>query len=113
MWDRFFLSRTIFFGPFLGITFLAAGTSIPDAYASLLVSKQGQGDMAIANCFGSNVFDILVGLAVPWLIQTTYIDPSGYAIIFSKGLLYTVVLLFLTIIITASIEPDQNNKQHW
>ncbi|OQR75061.1 sodium/potassium/calcium exchanger 3-like [Tropilaelaps mercedesae] len=84
----------------MGITFLAAGTSIPDAYASLLVSKQGQGDMAIANCFGSNVFDILIGLAVPWLIQTTFIDPSGYAIIFSKGLLYTVVLLFLTIIIT-------------
>lgn len=88
--------------PPTGITFLAAGTSIPDAYASLLVSKQGQGDMAIANCFGSNVFDILVGLAVPWLIQTTWIDPSGYSIIFSKGLLYTVVLLFLTIIITVS-----------
>lgn len=58
--------------------------------------------MAIANCFGSNVFDILVGLAVPWIIETTFNNPKGYAVIFSGGLLYTVMLLFLTIIITVS-----------
>lgn len=33
----------------MGITFLAAGTSVPDAYASLHVAKQGHGDMAVSN----------------------------------------------------------------
>ncbi|XP_076313669.1 sodium/potassium/calcium exchanger 4-like [Tachypleus tridentatus] len=84
----------------MGITFLAAGTSVPDAFASLLVAKQGQGDMAVSNSMGSNVFDILIGLAVPWFIQTAMVEPGSLAKIDSKGLVYSVVLLFLTIIIT-------------
>ena len=34
------------------------------------VSCPGQGDMAVSNSLGSNVFDILIGLGVPWSIQT-------------------------------------------
>merc|ERR1719313_2677071 len=54
---------------FMGRIFLAAGTSIPDAMGSIAVAKQGEGDMAVANSLGSNVFDILVGLGVPWTIR--------------------------------------------
>jgi Ca2+/Na+ antiporter len=54
---------------FMGLVFLAAGTSIPDAMGSVAVAKQGEGDMAVANSLGSNVFDILVGLGVPWLLR--------------------------------------------
>lgn len=43
------------------ITFIAAGSSIPDAYASIQVSRKGQGAMAVANPIGSNIFDILIG----------------------------------------------------
>uniref|UniRef100_A0A131YSX3 Sodium/potassium/calcium exchanger 3 like n=2 Tax=Rhipicephalus TaxID=34630 RepID=A0A131YSX3_RHIAP len=93
----------------MGITFLAAGTSIPDAYASLLVSRQGQGDMAIANSIGSNVFDILIGLALPWLIQTGMVEPGSLAYINSGGLVWSVVLLFLTIIITIYTI----HRSHW
>lgn len=32
------------------------------------------GDMAISNSIGSNVFDILVGLGLPWALQTLCID---------------------------------------
>merc|ERR1711907_305778 len=53
-----------------GLVFLAAGTSVPDALGSIAVAKQGEGDMAVANAFGSNVFDILLGLGVPWFIST-------------------------------------------
>ncbi|XP_075722252.1 sodium/potassium/calcium exchanger 4-like [Rhipicephalus microplus] len=93
----------------MGITFLAAGTSIPDAYASLLVSRQGQGNMAIANSIGSNVFDILIGLALPWLIQTGMVEPGSLAYINSGGLVWSVVLLFLTIIITIYTI----HRSHW
>merc|ERR1719453_616865 len=54
---------------FMGLIFLAAGTSIPDALGSVAVAKQGEGDMAVANSLGSNVFDILLGLGVPWLLR--------------------------------------------
>jgi len=54
---------------FMGRIFLAAGTSIPDAMGSIAVAKQGEGDMAVANSLGSNVFDILVGLGVPWTLR--------------------------------------------
>merc|ERR1719440_1758647 len=53
----------------MGCTLLAAGTSVPDAIGSLLVAKQGQGDMAVSNAIGSNVFDILLGLGLPWMLN--------------------------------------------
>lgn len=53
----------------MGMTFLAAGSSLPDAIASLVVAKQGSGDMAVSNCIGSNVFDMLC-LGIPWLIKS-------------------------------------------
>ncbi|XP_071041226.1 sodium/potassium/calcium exchanger 3 [Parasteatoda tepidariorum] len=84
----------------MGITFLAAGTSVPDAFASLIVARQGQGDMAVSNSLGSNIFDILIGLAFPWFIQTTMVEPGSIAVINSRGMVYSVILLFLTIIIT-------------
>lgn len=34
----------------------------------------GLGDMAVSNTIGSNVFDILVGLGVPWALQTMCVD---------------------------------------
>ena len=54
----------------MGLTFIAFGVSLPDVIASLLVVREGLGDMAVSNAVGSNVFDILVCLGVPWCIQT-------------------------------------------
>jgi K+-dependent Na+/Ca+ exchanger-like protein len=53
----------------MGITFLAIGTSIPDAIGSMVVARAGEADMAIANAVGSNVFDILLGLGFPWFLR--------------------------------------------
>ena len=54
----------------MGLTFLAAGTSIPDLLTSVIVAKQGEGDMAVSSSIGSNIFDVLVGLPLPWLLYT-------------------------------------------
>ena len=53
----------------MGVCVLAVGTSVPDAMGSYIVASKGQADMAIANAVGSNVFDILLGLGVPWFIK--------------------------------------------
>ena len=45
-------------GDLLGITLLAVGSSLPDCIASVLVARQGKLNMAVANAFGSNIFDV-------------------------------------------------------
>merc|ERR1711988_1717648 len=60
----------------MGCTFLAAGTSIPDALGSIAVAKQGEGDMAVANALGSNVFDIMLGLGVPWTLRCVVLQKN-------------------------------------
>lgn len=77
----------------MGITFLAAGTSVPEAVSSVIVAKQGakilfplvvlprcyfkltflgHGSMGISNSIGSNTFDILLCLGLPWFIKATF-----------------------------------------
>ncbi|KII69707.1 Sodium/potassium/calcium exchanger 4 [Thelohanellus kitauei] len=43
----------------MGMTLLAAGSSLPDVMASVLVARKDQAAMGISNAIGSNVFDIL------------------------------------------------------
>ena len=54
----------------LGITFIAAGCSLPDLVIACIVARAGQGDVAVSSSFGSNLFDITVGLPLPWLLFT-------------------------------------------
>jgi Ca2+/Na+ antiporter len=42
----------------MGLVVLAAGTSVPDALASIAVARDGYGGMAVSNAIGSNVFDM-------------------------------------------------------
>lgn len=53
----------------MGLTVLAAGTSVPDLLTSVIVARQGHGDMAVSSSIGSNIFDITVGLPVPWILS--------------------------------------------
>ncbi|KAM4695507.1 sodium/potassium/calcium exchanger 3 [Discoglossus pictus] len=84
----------------MGITFLAAGTSVPDCMASLIVARQGMGDMAVSNSIGSNVFDILIGLGLPWALQTLAVDYGSYIQLNSRGLIYSVALLLASLFVT-------------
>jgi len=70
----------------MGLTFVAAGVSVPDALSSLAVIKEGLGDMAVSNAVGSNVFDILVCLGLPWFIQTAMIQPGSHVNVTSRGI---------------------------
>lgn len=70
----------------MGLTFVAAGVSVPDALSSIAVIKEGYGDMAVSNAVGSNVFDILICLGLPWFIQTAIIKPGSHVNVISKGM---------------------------
>lgn len=45
----------------------------------------GYGDMAVSNAVGSNVFDILICLGLPWFMQTAIIRPGSTVDVYSKG----------------------------
>lgn len=76
------------------VTLLAGGTSVPDLLSSYVVAKNGEGDMAVSSSIGSNIFDVTVGLPLPWLCYCIYhgkpfaLGPSG-----SKGLGFSILLL--------------------
>jgi cation:H+ antiporter len=44
----------------IGLTVVAAGTSVPELAVSGIAAYQGKTDLAIANVFGSNIFNVLV-----------------------------------------------------
>lgn len=86
----------------MGLTFLAMGTSIPDALGSLAVANKGEGDMAVSNAVGSNVFDICMGLGLPWFIKCAAgsgpvkIDDTDTIVPSILILVAIIVLLFTT-----------------
>ncbi|XP_061542738.1 sodium/potassium/calcium exchanger 3-like isoform X4 [Phycodurus eques] len=84
----------------MGITFLAAGTSVPDCMASLIVARRGLGDMAVSNSIGSNIFDVLLGLGFPWALRTLIVSYGSVVTINSRGLVYSVILLLASVTLT-------------
>uniref|UniRef100_A0A3Q1EPS1 Sodium/potassium/calcium exchanger 1 n=1 Tax=Acanthochromis polyacanthus TaxID=80966 RepID=A0A3Q1EPS1_9TELE len=82
----------------LGLTILAAGTSIPDLIIGVTVTRKGLGDMAVSSSVGKNIFDITVGLPVPWLL---YSSIHGFApvAVSSNGLFCAITLLFFMLLL--------------
>lgn len=87
----------------VALVVLATGTSIPDAIGSMVAAKNGEANMAISNAVGSNVFDILLGLGLPWvlsgLIKGEDMTVKRDGIIEYVGILFGTVILFLLILI--------------
>ena len=88
----------------VALTILAPGTSVPDMISSIVVAKQGRGGMAVANAVGSNIFDILIGLGLPWLLiivgGRSYIEVMSNGIATSTWLLLGSVLVLYVFMLT-------------
>lgn len=85
----------------MGITFLAAGTSVPEAVSSVIVTKHGHGSMGISNSIGSNTFDILLCLGLPWFIKATFmptIAGKHWVGINSAGIEYSAISLLSSLL---------------
>merc|ERR1712217_713542 len=92
----------------MGFTLLAAGTSIPDAVSSVAVARAGEGDMAVSSSIGSNIFDILVGLPIPWIIKILFVEMLGKgkseeAARVQIGSHYIVLYVFILMAMVASV----------
>jgi len=76
----------------MGLTLLAAGTSVPDMLTSVIVAKKGLGDMAVSSSLGSNLFDVTIGLPLPWLVKI--LTTGGAISVGSSNLVINVLMLF-------------------
>lgn len=59
----------------VGLTIVAAGTSLPEVATSILASYRGERDIAVGNVVGSNLFNILSVLGL-----TALFSPDGVAV---------------------------------
>ena len=91
----------------VALTLLAAGTSAPDLMASLEVAREGRGGMAVANAVGSNTFDLLVGLALPWTIALTLLGKGDIAVGTDDLWLSIGVLVGTTVILAWFLQSER------
>ncbi|MEM9818770.1 MAG: sodium:calcium antiporter [Cyanobacteria bacterium P01_D01_bin.6] len=77
-----------------GITVIAAGTSLPDAFVSIRAARQGRSIISLANVLGSNIFDLLVALPVGVLIAGASVVDFSVAAPMMGVLTFATIVLF-------------------
>ena len=59
--------------------------------------------MGVSGCVGSNSIDLMICMGVPWLIKALafpkYPDEGNFVVINSGGVIYSVMMLFTTVLI--------------
>ena len=79
----------------IGLTVVAAGTSVPELAVSGIAAYSGQGDIAVANVVGSNIFNATVIIGICALVRPITI--IGNTIKLEYPVLALVTLLCLVI----------------
>ena len=86
------LSESLF-----SVIIIAIATSIPDLFVSVQASLKGMGGLAVSNAVGSNIFDILAGIGLPFSFVA--VTPIHGNIGLSAFYLLLSVFVFLGVII--------------
>jgi cation:H+ antiporter len=77
----------------IGLTIVAAGTSLPELATSIIAALRGKKDLAVGNIIGSNIFNILFILGTSVLIR-----PVDYDLAFNlDGLMLVFGTIFLLV----------------
>ena len=65
-----------------------------------MAAENGFGNQAVSNAFGSNTFNIMVGLGLPWVLYTSFgtgFEP--YTGLKDEGILESIIILFVVLLI--------------
>ncbi len=93
----------------IGLTVIAIGTSLPELAASVMSALRGHHDIALGNIIGSNIFNLLVVLAVPALIQQ---PEMGMEVFFRDYAAMAGITLFLALamLLDYSLRANSQNS---
>ena len=87
----------------IGLTIVAAGTSLPEVATSVLAAFRGQREIAVGNVVGSNVFNILAVLGLSGLVAPSGIPVAPQALAFDTPVMIAVAVACLPIFFTGHV----------
>jgi len=80
---------------FIGLTVIAIGTSLPEIATSAVAAYKKQTDLAVANIFGSNIFNILFILGVSAVLR-----PVGFDVILYQDMIINIGICLIVYLFT-------------
>lgn len=86
----------------IGLTILAIGTALPELATSVAAAFRGQGELAVGNVIGSNLFNLLGVLGAAALAS-----PTGVPVVHSALVFDLPVMLFGTIICVPILRSER------
>lgn len=87
----------------IGLTIVAAGTSLPEVATSVIASIRGERDIAVGNVVGSNIFNILAVLGLSSIVAPDGVSVSSAALVFDIPVMVAVAFACLPIFFTAHL----------
>jgi cation:H+ antiporter len=87
----------------IGLTLVAAGTSLPELATSVVASIRGERDIAVGNVIGSNIFNILAVLGGSSLFSADGLTVSASALRFDIPVMIAVAVICLPVFITGQL----------
>ena len=87
----------------IGLTVVAAGTSLPEVATSIVAALRGERDIAVGNVVGSNIFNILAILGIAGIVAPDGIRVSPAALRFDIPVMIAVAVACLPIFFTGTV----------
>lgn len=81
----------------IGLTIVAAGTSMPKVATSIMAAIRGERDIAVGNVVGSNIFNILGVLGISSLVSTNGVQVSEAALQLDLPIMIAVAVACLPV----------------
>lgn len=87
----------------IGLTVIAAGTSLPELVTSIIAGIRGERDIAVGNVVGSNLFNILGVLGLSSIIAPSGIEISDPVLRFDLPVMIVVAVACLPIFFSGNV----------
>lgn len=87
----------------IGLTLVAAGTSLPEVATSILAAIRGERDIAVGNVVGSNLFNIMGVLGASGLVAAKGVPVSEAALMFDIPVMIGVAIACLPVFFTGHL----------
>lgn len=84
----------------IGLTIVAAGTSLPEVATSIVAAIRGQRDIAVGNVIGSNIFNVLGILGLSGLLSPVAVSVPPSLLAFDLPVMVAVAVACLPILFT-------------
>jgi len=86
----------------IALTAVSLGTSLPELFVSISAVRKKNGEMAVGNVLGSNIFNIFGVMGIPALFGKLYIPPI--VINFSIPLMLVATALYIFLVIDKDLK---------